>query len=206
MRVDERHQRKEAVVGDAEDAHLPVALGRVLHQPVDGVPGIGGMIDRGRVLRSVQRAIHHVVALGAVLAADVLDDADVAALDDHLGGVVVAVQDGAKVGALRMGRELVGAVRRAGQKDGRAVGAPRDENDGVQLDPVAHWNHRLAPDVIEPARGGAEGIRRLARQGGRRLSGRRRSERQSADQAQERGSASGHHHRGSRGMGGPTAT
>ena len=102
---------------------FPLLSGRVLHQPVDGVLGVGGVIDRRRVLRPVQRPVHHVVALGAVLAADVLDDADVAALDDHLGGVVVAAQDGAEVGALGMGRELVGAVGRAGQEDGRAAGA-----------------------------------------------------------------------------------
>ena len=70
---------------------LPLRLGNILHQPVDGVVGVGGMIDRRRILRAVQRAVHHVVALRAVLAAHVLHHADVAALDDHIGGVVVAV-------------------------------------------------------------------------------------------------------------------
>ena len=46
-------------------------------------------------------AIHHVVALGAVLAADVLDDADVASADDGLDGVVVAVERRAEMRALR---------------------------------------------------------------------------------------------------------
>ncbi len=82
---------------------LPLRLRDVLHQPVDGVAGVGGVIDRRRVLRPAQRAVHHVVALGAVLAAHVLDDADVAALDDHVGGVVVAVEDRAEVGARRRG-------------------------------------------------------------------------------------------------------
>ena len=83
MRVDQRHQRQEPVVRDAEDADLAVALGHVLHQPVDRVVGVGGVIDRRRILRPAQRPVHHVVAFGAVLAADVLDDADVAAFDDH---------------------------------------------------------------------------------------------------------------------------
>ena len=61
------------------------------------------MIDRRRVLRAVQRPVHHVVAFGAVLAAHVLNDADVAAFDDDVGGVVVAVQDRAEVRALRRG-------------------------------------------------------------------------------------------------------
>ena len=94
MRIDERHQRQEAVVGDAEDPDLPVALRNVLHEPVDRVVGVGRVIDRRRVLRPAQRTVHHVVAFRAVLAADVLDHADVAALDDHVGRVVVAVRIG----------------------------------------------------------------------------------------------------------------
>ena len=100
VRMDERHQRQEAVVGDAEDADLAVGLGNVLDQPVDGVVGVGGFVDGGGVVRAVEGAVHDVVALGAVLAADVLHDADVAAIDDDVDGVVVAVQDGAEVRAL----------------------------------------------------------------------------------------------------------
>ena len=71
---------------------LPLLSGNVLHQPVDGVVGVGGVIDRRRIQRPVQRPVHHVVALGAVLAAHVLHHADVAAFDDDVGGVVVAVR------------------------------------------------------------------------------------------------------------------
>ena len=56
MRIDQRHQRQEAVVGDPQDADFAVALGDVLHQPVDGVVGVGGMIDGRRIQRAVQRA------------------------------------------------------------------------------------------------------------------------------------------------------
>ena len=45
VRVDERHQRQEPVVRDAEDPDLAVGLRDVLHQPVDGVVGVGGVID-----------------------------------------------------------------------------------------------------------------------------------------------------------------
>ncbi len=91
MRIDQRHQGQEAVVGNPQDADLAVALGNVLHQPVDGVIGVGRMIDGGGIQRAVQRAIDDVVAFGAVFAANVLDDADVAAFEDHFEGVVVAV-------------------------------------------------------------------------------------------------------------------
>ena len=40
MRIDQRHQREESIVGDAEDAHVAVSLGNVLHHPVDGVVGV----------------------------------------------------------------------------------------------------------------------------------------------------------------------
>jgi len=45
-----------------------------------------------------ERTVHDLVALGAVFAADVFNDADVASLDDDVGGVVVAVERGAEVG------------------------------------------------------------------------------------------------------------
>jgi hypothetical protein len=91
VRIHQRHQRQKAVVGNAQDADLAVALRNVLHQPVDGVVGVGGVIDRRGILRPVQGAVHHVVAFGAVFAANVLHHADVAAFDDHVGGVVVAI-------------------------------------------------------------------------------------------------------------------
>ena len=46
MRIHQRHQRQKAIVRDSKDADFAVALGDILHQPVDGVVGIGGMIDR----------------------------------------------------------------------------------------------------------------------------------------------------------------
>ena len=135
---------------------LPFAFRDVLHQPVDGVVGVGGVIDRRRVLRPVQRAVHHVVALGAVLAAHVLHHADVAALDDHVGGVVVAVQDRAEVRAVGVAGELRGVVGRARQQDRRALRALRHQDDRVQLHAVAHGDHHLAPDVVEAVGDGLE--------------------------------------------------
>jgi len=65
-----------------------------LTSQIDGVVGVGGVIDRGGIQRAVSGASHDIVAFGVVFAADVLDDADVAVFDDDFGGVVVAPEAG----------------------------------------------------------------------------------------------------------------
>jgi hypothetical protein len=81
---------------------LPLPLRDVFHQPIDGVVGVRRVVHGRGVLRPVQGTVHHVVALGAVLAAHVLHHADVAAFDDHVNGVIVALQDWPQVGAVRV--------------------------------------------------------------------------------------------------------
>ena len=150
---------------------LPLRLRDVLHQPVDGVVGVGGMIHGRRILRPVQGAVHDVVAFGAVLAADILNHADVAALDDHLGGIVVAVQDRSsewsQMSALGMAGEFGGVVGRARQQDRRVLRALGDQDDGVQLDAVAHGDHHVAPDVVEATGNRRELARSLTGQRGK---------------------------------------
>ena len=124
------------------------------------------MVDRGGIERPAQGAVHHVVALGPVLAAHVLDSADVAALDDHLGGVVVTLEDGAEVRARAVAGEGVGVVGRAGEQDRRTLCPPGNEDDGVELHPVPHRDHHVAPDVVESVRHRLELRRRLAGKGG----------------------------------------
>ena len=127
VRMDHRHQGQKPVVGDAQDADLAVALGNILHQPVDGVVGVGRLVHGRRILRPVQGPVHHVVALGAVLAADVLDHADVAALHDHVGGVVIAVEDvpGARCAGSLSARRRCTACASAGWAHGFAPLAAR---------------------------------------------------------------------------------
>src|SRR5207302_10050774 len=94
----------------------------------------------------------------------------------HLGGVVVAVQDRAEVGAWSgvrdgaaarvVGRELSGVIGSARQQDRRVLDALRHEDDRVQFYPVAHGDHHLAPDVIETIIDGLEFGRRFTWQGG----------------------------------------
>ena len=167
MRVDERHQRQEPVVRDAEDADVAVGFRHVPHEPFDRVVRVGRVIDRRRILRSVQRPVHHVVAFRSVLAADVLDDADVAALDDHVGRVVIPVEDGTEMRALRVARQLRGVVRSAREKNGSGLFSQRSfrhEDDGVELHPVAHRNPHVAALVVERVGHRREQPRRLARQ------------------------------------------
>ena len=156
MRVHQSHQRQKAVIGNPENAHLAVALGGILHQPVDGVVGVGGVIDRRGVLWPMQGPVHYVVALRTKLAADILHHANVATLNDHVGGIVVAVQNWAEVRAMSMAREFVGAVRRARQQNGRALGPLGHQDDCVQLNPVAHRDHDIAPDVVKTTACGLE--------------------------------------------------
>ena len=102
-----------------------------------------------RILRTVQRAVHHVLAFRAILAANVLHHANVAAFDDHFGGVVVTVQDSVQGANYCVRGELVGVVWRARQKDRRVLGAFGNEDDRMQLHAVAHRNHHFATNVVE---------------------------------------------------------
>src|SRR6266581_3172576 len=116
VRIDERHQGREAVVGNAENADLAVAFRDVFHEPVDRVVRVGGVIDRSGVQGPAQGTIHHVVALGVILAAHILDHANVAAFQDDFGGVVVTAQGGAEMRACGVAGLLRGIVWRAGKK------------------------------------------------------------------------------------------
>jgi len=149
MRIDESHQRSEPVVGNAEDADFAVGFGNIFDEPVDGVVSVGGVIDGRWIQRPVQRAGHDVVAFGIVLAADILDDANVAVFDDDFGGVVVAPEGGAEMRAGFVADLSVGIVGRAGEENGGVFCALGDEDNGVELYAVAHEDHGVAAFVVE---------------------------------------------------------
>ena len=48
-----------------------------------------------------------------------------------------------------MSGEVAGVVGRAGEEDGRVLGAFGDEDDGVEFYAVAHGDHDLAAGVVE---------------------------------------------------------
>jgi hypothetical protein len=160
--MNEGGKGKPAVVRDAENADLAVGLGDVVDKPLDRVVGVGALVDRRGILRAVHGAVHHVVTLGTVLAANVLNDADVAAADNHVRGVVVAVDCRPQMRAGSVTGLVVGAVGRAREQDGRVGGAFRDENHRVQVDSIAHGDHGIAALVIEGGCSGLELIGRLA--------------------------------------------
>src|SRR2546427_8179608 len=101
MRIDQCHQRQESVVRNSEDADFAVALWNIFHEPFDGVVRVGRVIDRSGIERTAQRARHYIVALGAVLAAYVLDDADVTTFEDDFERVVIAMKVASEMGAVR---------------------------------------------------------------------------------------------------------
>ena len=149
MWIDQCHQRCESVVGNAEDANSSVALRNILDQPVDGVVCIGRVIDGRGIQRTVQRASHHVIAFGAVFAAHVLHDADIAAFDDHLGRIVIATENRTEMRAGGLSGLRHSLVRRAREQDRRIFRTLGQNDDRVQLHAVAHGNHHVAFDVIE---------------------------------------------------------
>ena len=164
MGIDQRHQRQKAVIGNAEDADLAVRLFDILYQPVNGVIGVGGVIDRGWVLWPNQRSVHHIVAFGTILAADILDYTDVPTLDDNVGGVVVTVQVRTEVRTLRVAGQFSGVIRCAREQDGRVLCALGHEDYRMQLYAVTHRYHYVAPDMVKAIIGRLHFGRRFARQ------------------------------------------
>src|SRR5207245_7614479 len=119
------------------------------YEPINGVVGVRGVVDGRGIERAAERAIHHVVAFGAVFAANVLDDADVAAFENDFQRIVIALEAGTEMRAVLVGGEIGGVVGRAGKEDGRVLCASGDEKDGGQLDAIAHGHHDVAPPVVK---------------------------------------------------------
>ncbi len=149
----QRREREKAVVADAENAHTAVALRHMLHQPVDGVVGVGRFIHGRWIERTAEGPVHDVIALAAVLAANVLHDADVPAIDDRLCRVVVAPQAYVQVDAGCVGGEDDGVVGGPRHEHAGVLRAHGHQKNRVQLDTVAHRDHYVAPLMIH-ARGG----------------------------------------------------
>jgi hypothetical protein len=78
MRVDHRHRRVEAGIGDSPDADVSVVVRDVLHHPVDGVPGVARFIDILRSLLGGDVGTHvDELALAHEASADILVNKDV---------------------------------------------------------------------------------------------------------------------------------
>ena len=155
--VEHRHDGEPARIRHAEHPDPPVVAGHVLEQPRDGVPGVGALVDRLGVLPVARRTEHDELALGGEAAPDVLEDED-----EALFGQLRAGNGEAPGGA-------ADPVRRAGEDERQAGGDPlRGEDPGVELDPVAHRDHRLGR--VERGARGRLGLR-LGRRGADRGGG-----------------------------------
>ncbi len=176
VRIDQGHQRRETVIGNADNADTAVRLLHVLHQPVDGVVGVGRVVDLGGIERPGQRPVHDIFAFRTVLAAHVLDDADIAGRDDDVGGVVIAFQHRFQMRRRVVRTQAGSVIGRARQQHRRVGGAFRYQDDGVQLHPVAHRDHHVLADEIEAVLSRGKGFRSFV--GGRNLGQSRYGKRQ----------------------------
>ncbi len=150
VRVDFGHQGGEAEIGRADDPNLAIGFRDVFGQPLDRVVCVGRFIDLGRVAAGADdRARHDEVALGAIHAADVLIDADIVVIDE-LG--VHRRQHFSQVRALVARGRALGVVGRTRQQDRAVVRALLEEDDGIELHPVAHRDHHFATDIVHLCR------------------------------------------------------
>ena len=82
------------------------------------VVGIGDVVDLGLVERAAHRALHHIVSLRLVLAANVLEHTDVAIGDEHLVGLRQRCQH---VRAVVSGGAFGGVIGRSGVQNRRVA-------------------------------------------------------------------------------------
>ncbi len=81
MGVDDGGRGVEAGIGDAPDANLAVVVGHMLEQELDGVVGVGGVVDILRRFLFVDVGTHlDELAFAHPAAAHILVDEDVAAV------------------------------------------------------------------------------------------------------------------------------
>ena len=133
MGVDHRARGQEAAVRDAPRADAAVVAGHVVHQPLDRVVEVGGLVGAVDVAGLAVGAQRDEFALGLVAPTQVLQHEDVPLVEELL----VPVQPDGVLLLLR-----IGVVGRALQHDRERLGpAPRDVDLGVQPHPVAHGHH-----------------------------------------------------------------
>src|SRR5437764_14610476 len=95
----------------ADKSRAAVVVWNVFHEPIDGVVIVCALVDGFWIFRIAHRPLHDEFAFGAIAAANVLKDEDVA-LGNHLG---VAVEDAAV--ALFVFAEAIGrALKDDGQR------------------------------------------------------------------------------------------
>ena len=130
----------------------------MLHQPVDGVVGVGDVVGFGGVKRAADGPRHYVIALRFVFAAHILEHTDVAVGGEHLVSLGECREH---VEALAAFGAFGGVVRSASQQDRCVARAFGHDDGGVELYTIAHGDHDFASEVVsarERALGGANNV------------------------------------------------
>ncbi len=126
--------REPAGIRHAEDAHLPVVAGHVLHEPVDRVVRVGALV--GPRVPRLRGAVHVERSLGPEPPPDVRQHQDVAVEADALGVTPDA------------GRGVARAVGRAFHENGQRSRSITGRDDhGQQAHAVAHRDHGFGARV-----------------------------------------------------------
>src|SRR5215472_18698342 len=139
MRIDASGHGQKSRIGRTVDADTTVVFGDVSQQPVYGVPGVGAFVDEFGVMMIGHGAAHDEGALGFVTATNVLKNENVAA-GGKLG--LVAIDRCGSVSVNAIGR----ALHEERKRSSVILGA---QNDGVELDAIAHGNHHFFARVFE---------------------------------------------------------
>ena len=132
MRMQQRHARGEAVIGNTHNSHFAVVIGNVLQQPVDGVIGVSGLVGCfGVLLIDVRRKQERAFRLEA--ATEVLNHEDVAICHEFF-----------QVGRYLIWRAIRNTIRSTAQENRqRAALAYRRKNYGLQVHAIAHRDHHF---------------------------------------------------------------
>ena len=137
MGVDHCPRGEEAAVRDPPGADAAVVAGHVVHQPVDRVVEVGGLVGAVDVFGKAIRAQGEEVALGVVASAQILQDEDVPLVEELL----VPVQPDRVLLLLRIG-VVGGALEHDGERFGLTL---RDVDLSVQPHAVSHGDHDVPP-------------------------------------------------------------
>ena len=136
MRLEQRHGREPAAVGDASFARAAVVVGNILQQPINCVVGVRAFVNGVRIAAVARRPLHHKRPFGTVAAADILEHEDVA-IREHIRIKIKQAREPFVVIAKAVGRSRQ-------EKRERLLRFLWRVDFGVQFHAVAHRNHHVA--------------------------------------------------------------
>src|SRR5882724_1069570 len=152
MRLENGHGGEPSAIRDPRFAGASVIVRHVLEQPVDGVVRVRAFVDGFRIFAIARRPLHHELAFGTIFPANILKHENVA-VGKHL--LVKAEQSGETLSVVA---EAVRRARKKKRQRGLSItwSVFRHVDFSVQLDAVAHRNHRvgLGKDRTEVRRPG----------------------------------------------------